>query len=75
MTEVDVEIIERLRQAASEHGEVADLLQALESSFPFFNDGGSEFSGSDYERHYLGVVISSAAFVRYDSEKSGRKTD
>ena len=72
MTGHDVEIIERLLQAASEHGEVSDLLDALAASFPFFNDGASDYSGSDLDRHYLGVAMSAAAFVRYDYEQRAR---
>lgn len=64
---VNVEIVERLREAAREHGEVCDLLKTLAGCFPFFSDGNSEFVGKELDRLYLRSVILAAEFVEYDS--------
>ena len=71
MSAVNVEVIERLREAAKEHGEVADLLDVLATSFPFFGDGNTEFCGADLERQYFETVLIAAQFTKYDKENPG----
>lgn len=63
---MNVEVIERLRAAAREHGEVADLLAVLAQSFPFLDEGSTEFIGVDEDLSYLKSAFLAAAFVEHD---------
>jgi hypothetical protein len=68
-----VRIIERLRKAASEHGEVADLLVCLAASLAFIDDGELSFHGDQEDRLLLSAAIAAAAFVKYDRSPEGNK--
>lgn len=68
MTRDQVWAVERLRQAAKEHGEVANLLAHLASSFPHIGSGDSGFHGEPINLEYLKTVLIAAAFVEADGE-------
>lgn len=68
---MNVEIIERLRAAASDHGEVFDLLATLANSFPTFSDGNANFQGTDLDREYLKSAILASEFAKYDCNAGG----
>lgn len=59
--------IERLREAAVQHGEVYDLLQVLATSFPFTGDGGISFHGSNSDMAYLRTAVLAAEFAEFDN--------
>ena len=59
-------VIDRLRAASKEHGEVADLLNVLADSFPYFVNGDSSFQGSEKSRAYLLAAINASSFVAVD---------
>lgn len=69
-TTMDVRVIERLREAAKDHGEVADLLDVLADCFPFLQDGDSEFKGDDQDREYLKSAVAAAAFAQFDRDNN-----
>ena len=71
---MNIEQIERLREAAKEHGEVADLLDMLAASFPFFADGNREFTGSDLDAEHLQSALIAAQFAEYDRGRNGTPT-
>lgn len=60
------EIIDRLREAAKDHGEVADLLSVLAECFPRLSSGDCTFQGDEEARLYLEAVLSANAFVAID---------
>jgi hypothetical protein len=64
--QVQVHIIERLRQAAKEHVEVADLLYCLAVAFRFAPDGDFQFHGDSESANYLKSAVIASAFVEYD---------
>jgi len=64
----DVSIIERLREAARQHGEVADLLMCLACSFPFLGEGDDSFKSSPDDHHHLEIAVMTAAFVEHDQQ-------
>ena len=71
INEYHARIIDRLRDAAKEHGEVADLLLTLAESFPHFSSGDSTFHGDEQARAYLLAALIASAFVLLDNpEKS-----
>lgn len=71
INEYHARIIDRLREAAKEHGEVADLLLVLADSFRYFPAGDSTFTGDEQDRAYLLATINAAAFILVDHpEKS-----
>lgn len=59
-------VIDRLREAAKEHGEVAALLQCLSESFPYLRTRDLSFCGAEKDRAYLDAVLDAAAFVEVD---------
>ncbi len=59
-------IIDRLRDAAKEHGEVASLLEVIAESFPYFPNGDSSFCGNEKQRAYVLAALSAASFVAVD---------
>jgi len=63
---MNIRQIERLREAARQHGEVYDLLQVLATSFPFVEDGNNSFHGSDSDIEYLRTAILTAEFAEFD---------
>jgi hypothetical protein len=68
---MNIEQIERLREAAKEHGEVSDLLDALAASFPFFAEGDREFKGSELDAEHLKSALIAAQFAAYDRGEDG----
>lgn len=60
------DLIDRLRDAAKEHGAVADLLECLSESFPFFVNGDSSFQGSEQQRSFFTAALNAASFVAVD---------
>jgi len=69
---MNIEQIERLREAAKEHGEVSDLLDALAASFPMFNDGDKSFHGSELDAEILKSALIAAEFAAYDRRGNGQ---
>lgn len=65
-------VIDRLREAAREHGEVAALLETLAECFPLLAQGDASFRGDDEERAYLLAAIGAAAFVSLDRNEMDR---
>lgn len=59
-------VIDRLRAAAKEHGEVAELLQVFADSFPYFTCRDSSFQGGEKSRAYLLAALDAASFVAVD---------
>ena len=66
-------IIDRLREAAIEHGEVAVLLGELSACFPFLPNGNYTFCGDEKQRSYLEAAINASAFASLDREESGEE--
>lgn len=60
------QIIDRLRDAAKEHGEVAALLAVLAECFPGFHRGDGRFMGTKPQHAYLEAAMDAAAFVSVD---------
>lgn len=60
-------VIDRLRNAAKEHGEVADLLAVLAECFPLLSIGNVTFLGSEESRSYLATAIAAASFSALDN--------
>ena len=58
--------IDRLREAAKEHGAVADLLECIADSFTFFCQGDTSFHGHEKHRAYFIAALNAAAFVAVD---------
>ena len=63
---MNVEIVERLRDAAREHGEVADLLQVLADCLAFTALGADLITCDDSSRAYLKSALVASQFVAYD---------
>lgn len=59
-------VIDRLREAAKEHGAVADLLECLSEGLTFFTSGDTSFHGSEQQRDYVIAALNAAAFVAVD---------
>jgi len=59
-----IKIVERLRAAAKEHGEVCDLLVVLRDSFV-----AGAFIGSQEECKYLSAAMLAADFAEHDREE------
>jgi len=59
-------VIDRLREAAKEHGEVAELLEVIAESFPYFPGGDVAFYGDEKQRAYILAAMNAAAFVAVD---------
>ena len=59
-------VIDRLREAAKEHGEVAELLEVIAESFPYFPRGDVAFYGDEKQRSYILAAMNAAAFVAVD---------
>lgn len=60
------QIIDRLRDAAKEHGEVAALLQVLAECFPNFHRGDDRFCGTKPQHTYIEAALDAAAFASVD---------
>ena len=60
------QVIDRLREAAKEHGAVADLLECIASSFPYFCSGETSFHGCEESRAYFIAALNAASFVAVD---------
>lgn len=69
INEYHARVIDRLREAAKEHGEVADLLITLAGSFPCFVVGESSFHGDEQDRAYLLAAINASAFILVDQQE------
>lgn len=69
---MNVEIIERLRDAARTHGEVADLLEVLAECFPTFQEN-YDFHGGLKAAEYLESAIIAAQFAAFDRVGERRK--
>lgn len=68
MSPNQIRIIERLRAAANEHGEVSDLLVMLRDSFSM--DGKEPvFIGAQEDCDYLNAAMMAADFAQYDRER------
>lgn len=65
MTHDQIRTIERLREAAAEHGEVSDLLAVLSTSL-LITDGDRAIVADESDLEYLRAVLVAAAFVQYD---------
>lgn len=61
-------IIDRLREAAKEHGEVAGLLGALVEAFPGLPAGDTSFHGDEPCRMYLATALNAGAFAVLDRQ-------
>ena len=59
-------VIDRLREAANEHGEVAELLEVIAESFPYFPIGDVAFYGDEKQRAYILAAMNAASFVAVD---------
>ncbi len=70
-----VKIIERLRRAAVDHGEVHDLLLTIRHSILIDGFGNMEFCGDADDIAYIRAALDAADFVEYDSEASNVKKD
>lgn len=73
MTNDQIEVIERLRAAAKEHGEVADLLDVLDEALFIDELGNKAIVGNDVQVGYLQAAIVAAKFARYDRRQDGGK--
>lgn len=71
MTPDQVRTIERLREAAQMHGEVASLLEVLARSI-FISDGERSIVADSEDLEYLRTAIVANAFVEYDGEESSK---
>ena len=60
--------IDRLREAAREHGAVADLLEALDESLLIDGLGNKEIIGGHDEIEWLKAALVAAKFVALDRE-------
>ena len=58
-------VIDMLREAAKEHGAVADLLECLSEGFTFFTSGDTSFNGSEQQRAYTNTRIRSGQEFKY----------
>lgn len=70
INEYQVEIIERLREASLDHGEVADLLSVLAECFPHLSSGDYTFHGDEGARVYLAAALNANAFACVDRLKN-----
>ncbi len=61
-----VRIIERLREAAADHGEVADLLSMLAECIEGLDQAQPVLRLSAEDRTYLQAVLAAQAFVEHD---------
>ena len=68
MSPEEIIIVERLRAAAKEHGEVFNLLTVLDDSILLDGAGNKEIIGDKDDLNYLNLAILAAAFARYDRE-------
>mgnify|MGYP003405053458 FL=1 len=59
-------VIDRLRSAAKEHGEVAHLLWCISVCMPYMHKKDATFLGSEKEWAYMSAVLDAAAFVEVD---------
>ena len=66
MTVDQIEIIERLRHAAKENGEVASLLCVLSRSLLIDGAGNKELVGDAKDIEYLKAAILACHFSEYD---------
>jgi hypothetical protein len=69
MEKEHIRTIDRLREAAAEHGEVADLLTVLQESILIDDAGNKEIVGNADHLAYLKAVLIAADFVDYDRAK------
>lgn len=68
----EAQIVDRLREAAREHGEVSDLLKCLASALTI-EQGAVSINVDDADRGYIEAVLVAAAFSSYDDQESGRE--
>lgn len=67
-----IEIIERLRSAALDHGEVSDLLDFLSDIVCLEVNGDPYFSDmTNDEKQRLAAILDAAAFAKYDRKDGG----
>jgi hypothetical protein len=60
------QVIDELREAASEHGAVDALLRALSRSHLYLPGGDTKFTGSEYEKTILIAAIVAGEFRQND---------
>ena len=61
-----IRVIERLRTAAKEHGEVSDLLDVLRECLLLDDRGNKAIVGDDEQIEYLKAAIFASDFAAYD---------
>lgn len=61
-----IEFIDRLRDAAKEHGAVAELLMLIDNSLMFDGAGNKEIIADETEIEYLKAALLAAKFVNSD---------
>ncbi len=64
-----IEVIERLRDAAANHGEVASLLSVLCRSILIDGAGNREIIAESDDLEYLQAALLAGAFSDYDRSK------
>ena len=66
LTPDTAEIVDRLREAAKQHGEVADLLSALGDVLRLDDHGSLYLDADRIDTDYLMTVLDAAVFARLD---------
>ena len=61
-----IEFIDRLREAAKEHGVVAELLMLIDNSLMFDGVGNKEIVADEAEIEFLQAALLAAKFVNSD---------
>lgn len=67
MSPEQIRVIERLRDAAREHGEVFDLLQTLKISILIDDFGNKVLTAEGADLEYLKAALIAADFAQYDA--------
>lgn len=67
MNPTKIRIIERLRAAAKDHGEVFDLLQALSNGIQIDGAGNKDVIAVGADLEYLQAALLAASFAEYDA--------
>ena len=68
LTPETAEIVDRLREAARLHGEVADLLSAIADTLRDDGYGGLTFVADGIDTDYFMAALAAAAFARLDRD-------
>jgi hypothetical protein len=69
MTKDQIDVIERLRAAAQQHGEVANVLSVLKKSLLIDEVGNREIIADATQCDYLQAAMMAADFAEYDRSK------